>query len=162
MKEHECLDATAKACIIAFHWLLLSLKRCHLRDYFPNWCGEDSQTNKRVVASEWEVVSYGITVAHHCSAMLQKLYKNSEFCPCEEKRRVRRRRRRGTRQNQSYRQAMQDQVCNVDLWCWTGSVEAAECVLVHHNLRQMGEVGGSATKEKEKGEKKKTPYVTFC
>lgn len=35
-------------------------------------------------------------------------------------------------------------------------MEAAKCVLVHHNLRQMGEVGGSATKEKEKGGKKKT------
>lgn len=30
---------------------------------------------------------------------------------------------------------VRERLCNVDLWCWTGSVEAAECVLLHHNPR---------------------------
>lgn len=38
---------------------------------------------------------------------------------------------------------VQERLCNVDLWCWTGSVEAAECVLLHHNLRWMIKLGVS-------------------
>ncbi len=39
---------------------------------------------KEAYINNWKVVSCGFTVAHYCTVTLQKLYKNSEFCPCEE------------------------------------------------------------------------------
>lgn len=45
---------------------------------------------------------------------------------------------------------VQERLCNVDLWCWTGSVEAAECVLLHHSLRWMAKVGVMLQEERRK------------
>jgi len=121
-------------------------KRC--QDYLLNWWSFTIQW-KSLLKKKWEKLWVTASVERIGASPLSKqLYKNSEFCPCEE-----RRRRRGTRQNHSYRQPMQEQVCNVDLWCWTGSVEAVECVWVLHNLRQMGKVW-SCNERKKKEEKK--------
>lgn len=108
----------------------LSLKRCHLNDSSLDWWR--FQTNYRAVINKWKTALW----LHSSTWLLSKNLRTQSSALVKGGGGGGR-----TGENQSYRQPMQDPVCNVDLWCWTGPIEAAECVLVHHNLRQMDKVG---------------------
>lgn len=88
-----------------------SLRRCHLHvrliiDEAPHCGGGCKQMNKTNLKAFWHSFE-------NFTGNWKFLYRN-QLCPC------------GGSQRRVGHTDVQQRLCNVDLWCWTGSVEAAE------------------------------------